>query len=218
MMHIHERVQVMQTRQKRFTLIELLVVIAIIAILASLLLPALSQAREKARQTACANNLKQLGLATIMYADENEAWTPQVVNFDVYLLYNQNTWRNHGQLYSNNFIKDGNLFYCPDDRTFTMENQFIANPSGTRRGSYDIYKANMRVIEGVYYKEPERQAYLADDWTYGHVHHTDYYNCLFLDGHVVPYRDSDSSIYANSVAPGHGGDWSLQFQEIMKAQ
>ncbi len=65
-------------RRKGFTLIELLVVIAIIAILAAILFPVFARAREKARQTSCLSNLKQLSLGVLMYAQDYDERLPML--------------------------------------------------------------------------------------------------------------------------------------------
>jgi prepilin-type N-terminal cleavage/methylation domain-containing protein/prepilin-type processing-associated H-X9-DG protein len=66
----------METRRRAFTLIELLVVIAIIAILAAILMPVFAKAREKARQSSCASNIKQLNSGIMQYAHDNDQRLP----------------------------------------------------------------------------------------------------------------------------------------------
>lgn len=68
-------------KQRGFTLIELLVVIAIIAVLMAILMPTLNKAKEQGKRAACLNNLKQLGLGWIMYADEND---DKIINGEAY--------------------------------------------------------------------------------------------------------------------------------------
>jgi len=106
--------------KKRFTLIELLVVIAIIAILAALLLPALAKAREKAEQISCVSNLKQFGLANIMYNNDNKNWFCQSAP----------TIKNYGWIYGENPVgakydlkpADGSLFqYIGDEKVYLCD-------------------------------------------------------------------------------------------------
>ncbi len=98
-----------RVRSSGFTLIELLVVIAIIAILAAILFPVFAQARDKARQASCQSNLKQLGTALMMYAQDYDE------SFPCY-----STWPNeavHWYDMINPYIKAQNfissIFYCP---------------------------------------------------------------------------------------------------------
>src|SRR5665213_3332533 len=106
----------MNYRNRAFTLIELLVVIAIIAILAAILFPVFAAAREKARQTTCASNEKQLGLAFLQYAqDYDECFTYGMTE----TLHTQGTHVGQGwasTIYP--YVKSTGVYTCPDDPGF----------------------------------------------------------------------------------------------------
>jgi len=124
-------IRMMEWIRKRyggFTLIELLVVIAIIAILAAMLLPALQKAREKARQAVCMNNLKQIGSALSIYANEWECYPP---NYDGKLGSQTLTWYRMLKIYvlGSTDMFAPMCFICPSNpyRKKNEENNYCYN-------------------------------------------------------------------------------------------
>jgi len=121
-----------------FTLTELLVVIAVIALLASLLLPALSKAKEKARQARCQGNLRQIGLGLILYVQDQERYPYSVVFREPTTLY---TWDKSVEPYLENNWTNA-LFKCPSYRGPTYP--IAPSPPGLFRDPARSYAYNAR--------------------------------------------------------------------------
>jgi len=154
-------------RSRGFTLIELLVVIAIIAILAAILFPVFAKAREKARQSSCASNEKQILLATIQYVQDYDSVYPigDLTEGPAYGMTDQTSnWATEILPY----IKTLGIFRCPDDGK--------ADPpagSGLPKGIGISYNINTYQVDG-WQMDPTKMTWLNDipqqsagPWGYG---------------------------------------------------
>jgi len=199
--------------RRGFTLIELLVVIAIIAILAAILFPVFAKAREKARQTSCLSNEKQMMLGVLMYAQDYDDNLPRGTDYTKVPGYGAVTDPAMWPTLIQPYIKNDQIFVCPSNK------RVITNPwGGTIALSYGVgmnfeYQSRSLIAE---IPQPAMTAYLYDfnNWnmywysaagplpnsamaigstayrpwgTYRAPVHNDGVNNAFLDGHAKWY-------------------------------
>jgi prepilin-type N-terminal cleavage/methylation domain-containing protein/prepilin-type processing-associated H-X9-DG protein len=138
-------------RRSAFTLIELLVVIAIIAILAAILFPVFAQAREKARQTACLSNTKQIGIGLLMYIQDYDESYPRHLDCVATAPYNDpscphNSWATMVESY----IKTRDVFTCPSRSDIGYSYTKNAT-TGQVAGAYTVMAYGMNYWLSSYY-------------------------------------------------------------------
>jgi prepilin-type N-terminal cleavage/methylation domain-containing protein/prepilin-type processing-associated H-X9-DG protein len=196
-------------QRKGFTLIELLVVVAIIAILAAILFPVFSQAREKARQSTCQNNLKQIGLAFAQYEQDYDGFIPRGdIGLDIgndrfwFGVLNAYLGKTKAGGYAPPAGTGSPLWQCPSDAGHQYHHHYLSygfnrslyvapnasvNIAQIQRTDGVILAAESNSVKGYFCMYVSGRT--SDNMPPG-SRHQDGCNVLFIDGHVKWYRQS----------------------------
>jgi len=192
-------------RDRGFTLIELLVVIAIIAILAAILFPVFAKAREKARQSSCLSNLKQIGVATLMYAQDYDETLPRY--------YHSGGVNYTAQVSIQPYMKNEQIWVCPsgwDNFHYYWDAGYPGAPAEIP-GSYGYnHRLNSRLLAeltrapetGVWADARKRYTILHENGRYRTIdRHNGGGNMTYADGHAK-WQNADYLMCGAQVPQG----------------
>jgi prepilin-type N-terminal cleavage/methylation domain-containing protein len=200
--------------QRAFTLIELLVVIAVIAVLMAILLPALQRVREQAREMSCRNNLRQFGVAQVMYLDDSDGRYPSAPTCLVADKDPDDNYPHYCRWHDPRYPADGPFWpYVPEDKVNLCPSfKVLAKYEGMNHPGHDVdipvvpyYSYSMNGLLGTKKVDTDRGALNIADITRSHG------GVFFFSEENMWERPGDTGVLNDNALIPNGRDWFGSF-------